>query len=311
MEDAPTQWTGVTLVKMVKWSMPKLLRLSDCTVMVDFLRGTHWIWKRFRSKSLINRKRIQVKPLGKGILQRPMILRTTLLSLTGKCFKASGQLPRPSQPPTASPVSDIQQVIRRSLRECTHDDRTFIHGACNVIHRWVESVRPAMAGSQTGKGPTQLLADAQKAGQDAVDAILDLMPEVEHKIPPVYPRIDVASVLNISRHHTEEALKKCPHSNLGLDPDTRCGSRAGPGIFQHHPADHLLLPTRDGRDGNKPTVSREPASPQCVECSPGGLGRTISGGAPELLGQLAGFSGGTGYTRSGYLWSGWVSKDSN
>ena len=49
--------------------------------------------------------------------------------------------------------SDIQQVTRRSLRECTHDNRTFIHGACNIIRRWVESVCPAMAGSQTGKGP--------------------------------------------------------------------------------------------------------------------------------------------------------------
>ena len=74
-----------------------------------------------------------------------------------------------------------------------------------------------MAGNETGKGgmedtkvtkdPTQLLADAGKAGKDAVDAVLDLIPEVEHKLPPVYPRIDVASVLNISHHHTEAALK--------------------------------------------------------------------------------------------------------
>ena len=113
--------------------------------------------------------------------------------------------------------SNIQQVIQRSLREYTNDDRTFIYGASNAIRRWVESIRPAMAGNETGKGgtedtkvtkdPTQLLADAQKAGQDAVDAVLDLIPEVEHKLPPIYPRIDVASVLNISRHHTEEALK--------------------------------------------------------------------------------------------------------
>ena len=74
-----------------------------------------------------------------------------------------------------------------------------------------------MASNETGKGgtgdtkvtkdPTKLLADARKAGQDAVDAVLDLIPEVEHKLPPVYPRIDVASVLNISHHHTEKALK--------------------------------------------------------------------------------------------------------
>ena len=119
-----------------------------------------------------------------------------------------------------SASSDIQQIIRRSLRESTNDDQTLIYGASNTICRWVESVRPAMAGNDTGKDgmevvkdtkvikdPTQLLADARKAGQDDVDAILNLILEVEHKLPPVYPRIDVASALTISRHHTERALK--------------------------------------------------------------------------------------------------------
>ena len=117
------------------------------------------------------------------------------------------------------PSANIQQVIWRSLRECTNDDRTFIYGASNTIHLWVESVRPAMAGNETGKDgmevgkytkvtkdQTQLLADARKAGQDAIDVVLDLILEVEHRLPPVYPRIDVASVLTISHHHTEEAL---------------------------------------------------------------------------------------------------------
>ena len=74
------------------------------------------------------------------------------------------------------------------------------------------------------KDPTQLLADARKARQDAVDAILDLIPEVEHKLPPVYPRIDVASALTISCHHTERALKNVSYPDLGLDPDPSCGS---------------------------------------------------------------------------------------
>ena len=77
-----------------------------------------------------------------------------------------------------------------------------------------------MAGNDTGKvgtevvkdtkvtkDPTQLFTDMQKAGQDAVDAVLDLIPEVDHKLPLVYPRIDVASALTISCHHTERALK--------------------------------------------------------------------------------------------------------
>ena len=74
------------------------------------------------------------------------------------------------------------------------------------------------------KDPTQLLADARKAGQDAIDAVLDFILEVEHKLPPVYPRIDVASVLSISHHHTEEALQNVHAQISGLDPDPCCGS---------------------------------------------------------------------------------------
>ena len=116
--------------------------------------------------------------------------------------------------------ADIQRVIWRSLRECTNEDQTFIYGAPNAIRHWVESVCPAMAGNETGKDgtevrkdtkvtkdPTQLLADAREARKVAIDAVLDLIPEVEHELLPVYPRIDVASVLTISHRHTEEALR--------------------------------------------------------------------------------------------------------
>ena len=47
--------------------------------------------------------------------------------------------------------SDIQQVIWRSLRESTNDDRTFIYSASNAIRHWVESVCPAMAGNGRAK----------------------------------------------------------------------------------------------------------------------------------------------------------------
>ena len=76
----------------------------------------------------------------------------------------------------------------------------------NTIHRWVESVRPAMAGNDTGKDGTEAGKDT-RVTKDPTQLLADLIPEVEHKLPPVYPRIDVASVLNISRHHTEEALQ--------------------------------------------------------------------------------------------------------
>ena len=97
-----------------------------------------------------------------------------------------------------------------------------------------------MAGNEMGKGgmedtkvtkdPTQLLADMGKAGQDAVNAILDLKPEVEHKLPQVYPRIDVDSVLNISLHHTEEALKNV-HTQISDLIWTHVGGPEQAGVF--------------------------------------------------------------------------------
>ena len=138
---------------------------------------------------------------------------------------------------------DIQQVVQRSLRESTNDDRTFIYGASNAIRHWVESIQPAMAGTGTGKDgketgketkvtkdPAQLLADTREAGKDAIEAILDLIPEVEHRLPPVYPRIDVASVLTISRHHTEEALQNV-HSQISDLVGAHVTGPDQPGIF--------------------------------------------------------------------------------
>ena len=56
----------------------------------------------------------------------------------------------------------------------------------------------------------------RRAGQDAVDAVLNLIPEVKHELPLVYPKIDVASALTISRHYTEEALKNVHTQILDL-----------------------------------------------------------------------------------------------
>ena len=176
------------------------------------LRGARRIQRRCRNEFLINRKIIRTKSLDDPQDDVPQPHRQVLQGFrtVAQTFSAA----------YGDASSDIQRVIRKSLRESTNDDRTFIYGASNIIHRWVESVCPAMGGNQTGKDGmevgkdtkvtkdlTQLLADARKAGQDAVDAVLDLIPEVKHKLPPVYPRIDVASVLTISRHYTEEALK--------------------------------------------------------------------------------------------------------
>ena len=144
-----------------------------------------------------------------------------------------------------SASADIQQVIRRSLLEATNEDRTFIYGASNAIRHWVESVCPAMAGSETGKGgteagkeketkttkdPTQLLADTCETGKDSIDAVLDLIPEVEHRLPPVYPRVDIASILTISRHHTEEALQNV-HTQISDLVQTHVAGPKQAGVF--------------------------------------------------------------------------------
>ena len=100
-----------------------------------------------------------------------------------------------------------------------------------------------MGGNQTGKDgtgvgkdtkvtkdPTQLPADTRKAGQDAVDAVFDLILEVKHELPPVYPRIDEASVLTISRHYTEEALKNV-HTQISDLIQTHVAEPEQAGVF--------------------------------------------------------------------------------
>ena len=85
-------------------------------------------------------------------------------------------------------------------------------------------------GTKVTKDPTQLLADMRKAGQDAVDAVLDLILEVEHQLPPVYPRIDVASALTISHHHTERALKNV-HTQISDLIQTHVAGPEQAGVF--------------------------------------------------------------------------------
>ena len=70
--------------------------------------------------------------------------------------------------------ANIQQVIRRSLRECTNDDRTFIYGASNAIRLWVESVCTAMAGAETGKDSTEVGKDT-KVTKDQTQLLADAL----------------------------------------------------------------------------------------------------------------------------------------
>ena len=75
-----------------------------------------------------------------------------------------------------------------------------------------------------------MLADARKAGQDAIDAVLNLILEVKHELPPVYPKIDVASALTISHHYTEEALKNV-HTQISDLVRTHVAGPEQAGVF--------------------------------------------------------------------------------
>ena len=56
----------------------------------------------------------------------------------------------------------IQIIIQKSLAKTTAEDQTFVWGASRAIRQWIDSIRPAMAGSEEStKDQAQLLAEAQ------------------------------------------------------------------------------------------------------------------------------------------------------
>ena len=105
---------------------------------------------------------------------------------------------------------EIQILVWKSLAKTTTEDWTFIWGASGAICQWLDSVRPAMdCTEKSTKDQAQLLADAWKAGKDALNSILELIPEEqEPHLTPVFPKAThlLAPVLAVARWHTDEAL---------------------------------------------------------------------------------------------------------
>ena len=64
--------------------------------------------------------------------------------------------------------AEIQIIVWKSLAKTTTGDRTFVWGASGAIRQHVDSIRPAMAGSNEvtkgTKDPAELLAEARQAG---------------------------------------------------------------------------------------------------------------------------------------------------
>ena len=115
--------------------------------------------------------------------------------------------------------SEIHTIVRKSLAKATAEDRTFVWGASGAIHRWLDSVKPAMAATEKStKDQVQLLAEARQAEKDALDSILEYIPEEQEQeahltsiFPQATPLLVVA--LAVAWRHTNEALRNI-HAQL-------------------------------------------------------------------------------------------------
>ena len=94
-------------------------------------------------------------------------------------------------------------------------------GASGAIHRWLDSVKPAMAAMEKStKDQVQLLTEALQAGKDALDSILEYIPEEQEQeqeahLTSVFPRATplLAAALAVAQRHTDEALRNI-HAQL-------------------------------------------------------------------------------------------------
>ena len=113
--------------------------------------------------------------------------------------------------------AEIQIIIWKSLAKTTAEDWTFIWGASGAIHHWRDSVRPAIAATEKStKDKAQLLAEARQAGNDALNSILEFIPEEqEPQLTPVFPGAThlLAPALAMARRYTDEALQNI-HTQL-------------------------------------------------------------------------------------------------
>ena len=115
--------------------------------------------------------------------------------------------------------SEIHTIVWKNLAKATAEDRTFVWGASGATRCWVDSVKLAVAATEKStKDQVQLLAEAQQAGKDALDSILEYIPEEQEQeahITSVFPRATplLAAALAVARHHTDEALRNI-HAQL-------------------------------------------------------------------------------------------------
>ena len=106
--------------------------------------------------------------------------------------------------------AEIQIIIRKSLSKTTTEDWTYVWGTSRAIRQWIDSIRPAMAGSkESTKDQAQLLADSRQARKDVLETILGFIPEEEEpKFTSVFLQAThlLAPALAVARQYTDEAL---------------------------------------------------------------------------------------------------------
>ena len=118
--------------------------------------------------------------------------------------------------------SEIQTVIRKGLAKATAEDRTFMWGASGAIRHWLDSIKLAMAAmEESTKDQAQLLAAARQARKDALDTILEFIPEEQEQeshLTSVFPQATplLAAALAVARRHTDEALRNIHAQLVGL-----------------------------------------------------------------------------------------------
>ena len=104
---------------------------------------------------------------------------------------------------------EVQTIVRKSLRRSTALDCTFVWGASAAICCWEQAVHPAMdCLGESIEEQSRLLQEAQKAGKEAMEDILNLLPAEESPyLTPVVPREDILILaLTATWNHTEKAI---------------------------------------------------------------------------------------------------------
>ena len=145
----------------------------------------------------------------------------SLKSLIRSSFKAFRTVSQTLLAAYGAASSEIHTVVQKSLAKATAEDRTFVWGASGAIRCWLDSVKPAMAATEEStKDQVQLLAEAWQAGKDALDSILEYIPEEQEQeqeahLTSVFTRATLllAVALVVARRHTDEALQNI-HAQL-------------------------------------------------------------------------------------------------